>query len=226
MSTAALHWAMTRNVPDAMCKLVLIYLGDYYNIGFGCAWPSMATLAERTGADERTVRRAISRLIEMKLVTKEERPGRTCRLFLHTKPDGSKDEVLPQYDKVFPAKSAKPGQNDRGGKNEGGDPGQNDRDPGQSDPHPGQSDPRTKKELPNNSKSAVALAPEGARPLRTTLEAWQKRLDGYNPSDIRGTWKAFWGARPDAIGDGHLMPPELLAAWCAKQKAASKERGT
>lgn len=60
--------------------------------------------------------------------------------------------------------------------------------------------------------------PTDLKPL-TTDTVWQARLDGYDPRAIRKTWAAFWGATPDSVGIGHLVPDHLLRAWRADHPA-------
>ncbi len=75
-------------------------------------------------------------------------------------------------------------------------------------------------ERESEADASAALAPLRARgvaaevrtlkPL-TTREQWAERLEGHHPS--KRNWKPFWGPPPDQLGDGHLMPKDMLAAW-------------
>ena len=83
MSAEARDWAysQTLKAPD---KPVLVALAEH---GEEC-WPSLTRLAEMTGYDSRTVRRAIQRLEEVGVISVEHRPGRSpiFRLKLSTTP--------------------------------------------------------------------------------------------------------------------------------------------
>ncbi len=73
------------------------------------------------------------------------------------------------------------------------------------------------------STSAAAAArssasPGGPPPTRLTTEAeWQKRVEGYNPSEIRKTWKPAWGPTPDSPATSKLIPADLVQWWKAQR---------
>jgi hypothetical protein len=67
-------------------------------------------------------------------------------------------------------------------------------------------------------------APDGAAsrtPGLTSHETWQQRLAAYDPHNIRATWKATWGPRPDAPGIQPMIPPDLLRAWREQREQAA-----
>jgi hypothetical protein len=204
MSVAALKWAFDLELPDATCKVVLLALADHFSDQQQCAWPSLARLVRFTSATERTIRRAIDRLEDLGHVIKEDRPGHSSVFYLTFADPGQSDRGTPVR------MSAPPGQDVRG-------------TPVNLTGHPGQdvryNSYRTPIELLSNGERA-SPAPDGARAL-TSREEWQARLDGYDPADIRKTWNRFWGARPDAMGQGHLIPDEMLETWLAKRKTAA-----
>lgn len=83
---------------------------------------------------------------------------------------------------------------------------------------------------PNNSShgktitdaACASASPDGPpRPRLTSDEEWTKRLQAYDPSNPRKTWKAFWGWPPDTNGNGHLVPAHLVQWWKA-QKAQQR----
>ncbi len=118
MSKEARDWAYSQTLK-APAKPVLVALAEH---GEEC-WPSLPRLAEMTGYDGRTVRRAVQRLEETGLISVEHRPGRSpiFRLKLSTTPvRESGGSESPPGQRVPPPRSESPG---RGGR-ESGDPGQ------------------------------------------------------------------------------------------------------
>lgn len=87
---------------------------------------------------------------------------------------------------------------------------------------------------PVPSKSTVCPSKESraryTEPSRTVIEPserkltsrkkWEERLAGYRPMDGRRKWHAFWGPRPDSLGDGHIIPKDLLTEWRASEAGA------
>ena len=71
MSNPAKNWALFQNLKPVP-KLVLVVLADAAN-GQGVCWPSIATLANKTGVTPRTVQRVIQLLIRRELITVEQR---------------------------------------------------------------------------------------------------------------------------------------------------------
>lgn len=78
--------------------------------------------------------------------------------------------------------------------------------------------------------ASAALAPKGARGVAqekakkgpTTREEWETRLAGYLPSKGQRVWPPFWGPRPDAPGDGHGMPRDLLTKWRVQNSVVNR----
>ena len=71
-------WAQDRiwDLPLGLhARVVYLYLRRRANRE-GVAWPSVATIAQRTEMSERQVRRALDRLYETGLVVREHRGGR------------------------------------------------------------------------------------------------------------------------------------------------------
>ena len=92
MSTYALTEAWDSSVEDVPCRFVLVALACQANDEY-VAWPSMDTLALRTGLHRRTVQRAITRLIEEGHVSYADgaqslggRSGQTTKYLIHPKP--------------------------------------------------------------------------------------------------------------------------------------------
>lgn len=62
-------WASReRHVTAPAMKLVLLCLADHANEKQALAWPSVETVAGRTGLDERTVRAALRKLVRLGLI--------------------------------------------------------------------------------------------------------------------------------------------------------------
>ena len=124
MGKAARDWAYTADIR-APAKPVLVALSEHADDSGRC-WPSLSRLADMTGYDVRTVRRAVRALEKCRLISVEHRPGQSpvFGLKLSTTPDRVTDQT-----------ESPPGQSDRGPRSESpggavresGDPGQSDR---------------------------------------------------------------------------------------------------
>lgn len=206
MSVGALKWAFDLALNDHAEKVVLLALADHFNDQSQCCWPSMARLERFTGADERTIQRAIARLIESGHVAREERSGSSSLFFLNL--EGAGDNWNPRQIDT-PPPSGRRGT------------------PGKVSPYPRQNDAHNSYRTPIDplSKAAAALAPDGARPSKgpTTREEWATRLAGYKPSEGVRTWLPFWGPRPDQPGDtGQFMPRDLLTKWRVQNSVVNR----
>lgn len=69
MSGAAIGWAKAQTAPDGASKAVLIALADYANHK-GEAWPAIRELARELQKSERSVQRALAKLVECGLLTR------------------------------------------------------------------------------------------------------------------------------------------------------------
>jgi len=76
MSVRALTWSFNLILPDMAAKAVLNALADHADESGRC-WPSMARLALYAGCEEKTVRRALVRLVAFGLIEREARAGRS-----------------------------------------------------------------------------------------------------------------------------------------------------
>ncbi len=76
---------------EPMEKLVLLAMADCAN-DEGICWPSIATIARKSGTSERTVQRSIQSMKERRLIEREEVIGKGCRYRL------TPDTVTPQTD--------------------------------------------------------------------------------------------------------------------------------
>lgn len=121
MSRAARDWAYAQPLK-APAKPVLVALAEH---GERC-WPSVARLAEMTGYDVRTVRRAIRTLEQAGLIDVEQQPGKSASYSLKLSTTPVRESARSE---------SHPGQSDRGPRSESpgravresGDPGQSDR---------------------------------------------------------------------------------------------------
>lgn len=77
MSIAALQWAFNLILEDHAEKVVLLALADHYNDQSECCWPSIARLERFTGAKNRTIQRALTRLVKAGHVVRQDRPGKS-----------------------------------------------------------------------------------------------------------------------------------------------------
>lgn len=80
MSIKLMSDAWSTPLP-AMQKLVLLAIADCAN-DEGLAWPSVATIAKKSGCNERTVQRNLRALEEAGLLIREEVLGKGCRYWL------------------------------------------------------------------------------------------------------------------------------------------------
>lgn len=76
-------------------KLVLLALADQANDHGVQCWPSVATIAHRSGQGERTVRRAISLLEEKKHLTRHHREGDSTQYHVHPCHSGTPAKSAP-----------------------------------------------------------------------------------------------------------------------------------
>jgi hypothetical protein len=94
-------------------KLVLLALADQANDEGRQCWPSVATIARKSGQGERTVRRALDHLEKADHLTRDHRDGNSTQYHIHPCQNGSpaKSAPLPKTTKT-PAKLAgKPSRN-------------------------------------------------------------------------------------------------------------------
>lgn len=80
-------------------KLVFLALADCAN-DEGLAWPSIATIARKTGAGERTVQRAIRLGERCGIIEREEVKGRGCRYTIHPRHSGTPATKSPVTNKT------------------------------------------------------------------------------------------------------------------------------
>lgn len=78
-----------------MERLVMLALADWANADRQC-WPSMPTIASRTGMDARSVRRIMARLVEGGHLEKAVKPGRGITYTLHPGPTVPPDPQSPR----------------------------------------------------------------------------------------------------------------------------------
>jgi hypothetical protein len=76
MSVRALTWSFNLLLHDLAAKAVLNALADHADEE-GMCWPSMTRIARFAGCEEKTVRRALARLVERGLIEREARPGKS-----------------------------------------------------------------------------------------------------------------------------------------------------
>lgn len=85
-------WAMTADTPDALSRWLLVVIADHTNQD-GVSWPSIATLAKRTGMGTSTVCRKLNMLERAGLITRNSGyEGKSTRYHL----------VIPEKDKAIP----------------------------------------------------------------------------------------------------------------------------
>ena len=95
MSIKAVSWALDTRLKHAGLKLLLVILGDYCNEE-GICWPSTRRLSERTGTTPRTVKKYLTKLEYLGLLSKEtrQRPNGSYQSSLYKLPFRQGDGVL------------------------------------------------------------------------------------------------------------------------------------
>lgn len=220
MSVRALTWSFNLFLRDMAGKGVLNALADHADENGRC-WPSIARLALCTGCDEKTARRALGRLVDMGLVERESRPGKSDVFMLRLDVNIPQNEPLPE---TTPPNTTTP--------NEAQTPPTVTGDPSQPDPDPSHGGSRTimnRQGTVRTGASRASAGPDG--PPRTPLPdtaKWKTRLDGHKPwlgPDGR-CWKAAWGLSPDSSGINPSIPPMMLREWKQTYQAEmAKARG-
>ena len=94
MSVRALTWSFDLLLPDMAAKGVLNGLANHADENGRC-WPSVARLARVAGCDDKTARRALARLVDLGLITREARPGKSDIFVLNMDVDPSQNRPLP-----------------------------------------------------------------------------------------------------------------------------------
>ncbi len=205
MSVRALTWSFNMLLRDMAAKGVLNALADHADEEGRC-WPSIARLALCTGCDEKTARRALGRLVELGLVEREPRAGKSDVFWLRLDVDLPQEQPLPE---TTPAETTTP--------NEAHTPPTVTVDPSQPDPDPSHGGSRTimnRQETVRTRAVRASAGPDG--PPRTQLPdsaKWAERLAGYRPWEGVRTWHPTWGLPPDSAGHNPLIPTAQLRAW-------------
>lgn len=207
MSVRFLTWSFHLQLPDIPGKMaakgVLNALADHADEQ-GRSWPSVARLALFTGCDERTARKALAKLVELGLVVRESRPGRSDVFILQMAADPSQKQPL---SKATPPKN---------------NPSQNwESTPPNSALDPPQSWEGNHHEPPNNRQNARArvAARTDHPPVQLQLPdtaKWAERLANHRPLQGKPRWSAAWGLSPDSAGLNPLIPDRLLREWRAR----------
>lgn len=193
-------------------KGVLNALADHADESGRC-WPSVARLALCTGCDEKTARRALSRLVQLGIVEREARAGKSDVYVLnmegyHSQNDHSQIRPLPNS---TPPTVTTP--------NEAHTPPNLTGDPSQPDPDPSHGGRGT---LMNRQGTVITRArasagPDGPpRERSKDAEKWRERLDNHKPLQGKPCWTGAWGLSPDSAGHNPLIPPDLYREWKAR----------
>ena len=210
MSVRALTWSFNMLLRDMAAKGVLNALADHADEEGRC-WPSIARLALCTGCDEKTARRALGRLVELGLVEREPRAGKSDVFWLRLDVDHPQEQPLPE---TTPPETTTP--------NEAQTPPTMTDHPSQPDPDPSHGGSRTFMNRQGTVRTRAARAsasPDGPPRERLPDSAkWAARLDGYRPWEGVRTWHASWGLPPDSAGHNPLIPARLLAEWREKNR--------
>lgn len=216
MSMKALNWVLDLVLPDhgfektskSAVKFVLVALANHANEKHE-SWVSLPTVSHYTGLDERTVRRALARAVELGLTERRLRPGKSDIYTL--KVDTQNGAQPPQYG---PPSISTP--------------------PNIAPLHGGGGPPSMVAPTPLHDGGANLLnpiEPHDARarpvhpqPLRLPDTAkWATRLADYRPWEGKAKWTSQWGPPPDSHGtDNPIIPRLMLQKWRADAAAARK----
>ena len=97
-------WAMKAQTPDALSRWLLVVLADHADQS-GLCWPSIATLAKRTGMGTSTVCRKLTMLEDAQLIIRHAGcEGRSTRYRLIAP---EQDTPIPQRDNPIPERETK-----------------------------------------------------------------------------------------------------------------------
>lgn len=72
MSVQAITWAFGQDLDSSAVKFVLVTLANYANSAGEC-FPGVTRLSRDTGLDERTVQRALGKLVKLGLIVRVAR---------------------------------------------------------------------------------------------------------------------------------------------------------
>ncbi len=221
MSIRFLTWAFQLRLKDMAAKGVLAALADHADEN-GRSWPSIERLALFTGCGVNTARRALLRLVDLGLVDRVARPGKSDVFVLRMDVDPSQKRPSAPSS---PTSMGPPtmGPPTVGPPNEAATPPNVTDDPSQREPDPYHGGSRTlmnrQGTLRTRARGSEPNCPQEVR-LPDTAK-WAERLAGYRPWEGKTTWLPFWGPRPDSSGrDNPLIPPSMLATWRAEYRAA------
>lgn len=185
MSVRALTWSFNLELADVTAKAVLHALADHADEEGKC-WPSIERMVRYSGCGEKTVRRALQRLVALGLIEQQSRPG-TSNVYLvkigMTMDPGQNDTPVRATDR-----SERPDT-----------PVTKSRTPVRATGHPGQSDRRTIKEPsiePSMNRQGVrasgdtfALKDDWRPPETSRSYAIDKGLD---PGNVEEAFKDFF----------------------------------
>ena len=104
MSVEAVAWAFKQDIKQSSAKLVLLALGDFANDEY-IAYPSIATLQEKTSCSRQTIINSIELLIDIELISKVDKEhiakkyqkNQNCYL-LHTNKTSPKNRPVQKLD--------------------------------------------------------------------------------------------------------------------------------
>ena len=215
MSVRALTWSFDLLLPDMGAKGVLNGLANHADESGRC-WPSVARLARVAGCDDKTARRALARLVDLGLVTRESRPGKSDIFVLNMDVDPSQNRPLPNS---TPPTVTTP--------NEAHTPPTVTGHPSHCDPDPSHRGSRTFMNRQGTFRTgAREPAQNHPQPIKLPDTAkWTERLDGYRPWEGKGFWPGRWGPPPDSAGyDNPLIPKLMLQTWRAEAAAARRAK--
>lgn len=97
MSIEAMNMAFAMDIKPSSLKFVLVVLGNYANEN-NLAYPSIPTLAKKTGQDDKTVRKNLQKLIDLGFITDTlHRVGKTKQVVVyHLNLNTPKNGTLPK----------------------------------------------------------------------------------------------------------------------------------
>lgn len=165
-------------------KLVLLALADQANDAGTHCWPSVATIAKRSGQNERTVRRALRSLETKGHLTCNERRGTSTNYVVHPGHDAPPDKLPPRTKTT--------------------------QTPDTTPPHPGHHAPQTINEPLEPSKRQKARAvdhelPDDWQPQPFGLNTESRKLvDGWPPGEAAiqlEQFRAHHGKKGDKFKD-------------------------
>lgn len=207
MSHEATNWARVQRVGNSSAKFILLLLADFAGTDWSC-YPGVDKLAYLAEMDERTVRRATARLVDLGLIRtfyrhRDNGSRRSCRYQLL--PDGEATP-MPDVDDWSAIRAQSPDEANRAESPEA--PGRESGPPRAESPVIPYRDPS-----PVETPPVIPAAPQRKTATRVP--------DDFQPTDDLRAW--FVVEQLGAVIDGKLEHEKFMDYWRAASGANARK---